>query len=68
MGDGMLVEFASVTDAVQCAVELQEQMAVWNLEVPEDRRIELRIGINLGDVILEGNGDFRTERFVYTVT
>ena len=55
MGDGMLVEFASVTDAVQCAVELQEQMAVWNLEVPQDRRIELRIGINLGDVILEGN-------------
>lgn len=55
MGDGMLVEFASVVDAVECAVELQRQMTERNAEIPRDRRIEFRIGINLGDVILEGD-------------
>ncbi len=55
MGDGTLVEFASVVDAVQCAVEFQGEMAERNAGVPEDRRIELRIGINLGDVILDGD-------------
>ncbi len=55
MGDGTLVEFASVVDAVECAVELQRAMAGRNAEVPRDRRIEFRIGINLGDVILEGD-------------
>ncbi len=54
MGDGALVEFASVVDAVQCAVEIQTAMAERNAEVPEGRRIAFRIGINLGDVIVEG--------------
>src|SRR5262249_44830616 len=50
-GDGLLVEFASIVDAVRCAVEVQHAMAERNAEVAPDRRIELRIGINLGDVI-----------------
>jgi adenylate cyclase len=54
MGDGALVEFASVVDAVQCAVEIQRAMTLRNAEVPEARRIAFRIGINLGDVIVEG--------------
>jgi TolB-like protein/class 3 adenylate cyclase len=52
-GDGLLVEFASVVDAVRCAVEVQGEMALRNAEVPEPRRIEFRIGINLGDIIIE---------------
>ena len=52
-GDGLLVEFASVVDAVRCAVELQREMALRNVEVHEMRRIEFRIGINLGDIIIE---------------
>lgn len=52
-GDGMLVEFPSVVKAVECAAKIQRAMVVRNSEVPEDRRIEFRIGINLGDVILE---------------
>jgi TolB-like protein/class 3 adenylate cyclase len=55
MGDGVLVEFASAVNAVQCAVELQKRMAEANSSVPEARRIILRIGINLGDVIVEGS-------------
>jgi adenylate cyclase len=55
MGDGALVEFASVVDAVQCAAEIQRGMVERNAEVSEDRRIEFRIGINLGDVIVEGD-------------
>jgi adenylate cyclase len=51
IGDGMLAEFASVVDAVACAADIQFRMAERNLEVPADRRIEFRIGINLGDVI-----------------
>jgi len=54
-GDGMLVEFASVVDAVRCAVDLQRGMAERNTEVPTDRRIEFRIGINLGDIIVDGD-------------
>ena len=54
MGDGVLVEFASAVDAVECAVALQEAMDVANAGLPEDTRIILRIGINLGDVIVEG--------------
>src|SRR5690242_12461970 len=50
-GDGILVEFASVVDAVRCAVTLQREMALRNDAVPEERRIEFRIGINLGDII-----------------
>jgi adenylate cyclase len=52
-GDGMLVEFASVVDAVRCAVEVQQAMAERNTDIGADSRIELRIGINLGDVIVE---------------
>ncbi len=55
-GDGMLVEFQSVTDAVKCAVEIQQRMRRRNSDVPQDRRIEFRIGINLGDIIFD-NGD-----------
>ena len=50
-GDGMLVEFASVVDAVRCAVEVQRGMAERNAGVPPDKRIEFRVGINLGDII-----------------
>src|SRR5262245_62305870 len=45
-GDGMLVEFASVVDAVRCAVEVQREMARHNADVPTERRIEFRVGIN----------------------
>jgi TolB-like protein/class 3 adenylate cyclase len=54
-GDGMLVEFASVVDAVRCAVEVQQAMPERNTGAGADHRIELRIGINLGDVIVEGD-------------
>jgi TolB-like protein len=54
-GDGMLVEFPSVVDAVRCAVEVQLAMPERNTSVAADNRIELRIGINLGDVIVEGD-------------
>jgi len=54
-GDNLLAEFASVVDAVQCAVEIQQVLKAKNAEVPEDRRMEFRIGINLGDVIEEGD-------------
>jgi TolB-like protein/class 3 adenylate cyclase len=54
-GDGLLVEFASVVDAVRCAVEVQQAMPERNTDVVADNRIELRIGINLGDVIVEGD-------------
>jgi adenylate cyclase len=53
-GDNMLAEFVSVVDAVQSAVEIQEVIRGKNAELPEDRRMEFRIGINLGDVIEEG--------------
>src|SRR5438270_1667757 len=53
-GDGLLVEFASVVDAVRCAVEVQREMAARNAGVPEDRRVQFRIGINLGDIIKDG--------------
>ncbi len=55
MGDGALVEFSSVVDAVACAVAMQRAIAGRHVETPADRRIELRIGINLGDVIIEGS-------------
>jgi TolB-like protein/class 3 adenylate cyclase len=54
-GDGMLVEFASVVDAVRCAVEIQQAMPERNIGVASDSRIEWRIGINLGDMIVEGD-------------
>ena len=54
MGDGVLIEFASAVDAVECAVQLQQAMQSANAGVPEEMRIVLRIGINLGDVMVEG--------------
>ena len=54
-GDGMLVEFVSVVDAVRCAVEIQRGMLGRNVDVPADRRIEFRIGINVGDIISDDN-------------
>src|SRR5262245_59247482 len=57
-GDGMLVEFRSVVDAVRCAVAIQREMAQRNADVPTARRIEFRVGINLGDVIVEEHDIF----------
>lgn len=56
-GDSVLVEFASAVDATRCAVEIQKEMAERNSVIPEDRRVEFRIGINVGDVIVDGKGD-----------
>ena len=55
MGDGALVEFPSVVEAVQCAVEVQRGVAEHQGKLPEDQRIAFRIGVNLGDVIIEGD-------------
>ena len=55
MGDGALIEFASVVDAVECAVDIQRGMAQRNVDVPEDRRITFRVGVHLGDIIVEGD-------------
>ena len=57
-GDGMLVEFASAVDAARCAVELQRGMAEQNAGVPQDQRIEFRIGIHVGDIIFDDNDIF----------
>src|SRR5205814_6228647 len=56
-GDGALVEFRSVVDAVRCAVEVQNAMIERNAGLPPERRIEFRIGIHLGDVVEESDGD-----------
>ncbi len=56
-GDGSIVEFRSVVDAVNCAIEVQRAMVERNAEVAPDKRIELRIGIHLGDVVEESDGD-----------
>jgi adenylate cyclase len=53
-GDNVLAEFASVVDAVECSVEIQKELKTRNAELPENRRMEFRIGVNLGDVIEEG--------------
>src|SRR5215469_15261651 len=55
MGDGVLLEFPSVVDAVECAVAVQAVMAERNEGVPADRRMLFRIGINLGDILIEGD-------------
>jgi len=55
IGDGLLIEFASIVDAVQCAIEIQNGMMERNADEPEDRRIAFRIGVNIGDVIVEGD-------------
>ncbi len=57
-GDGMLVEFQSVVSAVRCAIEVQTRMARRNLDVPDERRIQFRVGINLGDIIFDGGDIF----------
>src|SRR5262245_27821238 len=57
-GDGMLVEFVSVVDAVRCAVDIQRGMIARNAEVPVERRIEFRVGINVGDIISDGGDIF----------
>ena len=57
-GDGMLVEFASAVDAARCSAEVQRAMAAQNADVPQDVRIELRIGIHVGDIIIDDNDIF----------
>jgi len=57
-GDGALVEYASAVDAVRCAVEIQRAMGERNVTIPEDRRIEFRIGINVGDIIIDDSDIF----------
>ena len=56
-GDGAIVEFRSVVDAVNCAIEIQRAMVERNAEVAPDKRIEFRIGVHLGDVVEESDGD-----------
>ncbi len=56
-GDGSIIEFRSVVDAVRCAIEVQTGLIERNAGVPEDRRIEFRVGIHLGDVVEESDGD-----------
>jgi adenylate cyclase len=56
-GDGSIIEFRSVVDAVRCAIEVQRAMVERNAEVAPDKRIEFRIGIHLGDVVEESDGD-----------
>ncbi len=58
LGDGLLVEFPSVVDAVACAIDIQREMRERNAEIPQERRIEFRIGVNLGDVIFEDDDIF----------
>ena len=60
-GDGLLLVFASVVDAVRCAVEVQREMAERNAGVAPDRRIEFRMGINVGDVIRDGRDIYGDE-------
>lgn len=57
-GDGLLLEFASVVDAISCAVAIQKGMLARNVAVPADRRIVFRIGVNIGDIIIEGQDIF----------
>ena len=57
-GDGLLLEFASVVDAVRCVIEVQTAMAEKTADVPEDRRIAFRIGVNVGDIIIDGDDIF----------
>src|ERR1700740_3022682 len=56
-GDGIIIEFRSVVDAVRCAIEVQNGMVERNAGLPPERRIEFRVGIHLGDVVEESDGD-----------
>ena len=70
-GDGVLIEFASAVDATRCAVEIQRGMTDRNAEVPAERRIDFRIGIHVGDIIVEENdifGDGVTSRLGWKVS
>ena len=55
MGDGLLLEFPSIVAAVECAIAIQKLMVERNADTPEDKRIVYRIGVNLGDVLIEGD-------------
>jgi len=57
-GDGTLVEFASAVDAVRCALAIQQRMAERNVSLPEDRRIDFRLGINVGDIVIDEDDIF----------
>src|SRR6267142_4059747 len=57
-GDGLLVEFASVVDALRCAAEMQAALVEVNAPIPPDRRIAFRIGINVGDIVVEDSDIF----------
>ena len=57
-GDGALVEFASTVDAVRCAIDIQRAMPARNADMPPDKKIEFRIGINVGDIIVDGDDIF----------
>ena len=56
-GDGSIIEFRSVVDAMRCAIEVQSAMVERNAGVPEDKRIQFRVGVHLGDVVEEADGD-----------
>jgi adenylate cyclase len=58
MGDGFLAEFGSIVEAVECAAAIQNQVAQRNADTPQETRIEFRMGVNLGDVIVEGDDLF----------
>ena len=60
-GDGMLIEFPSVVDAGRCALDIQRGMIVRNSAIAQDKRIEFRIGINVGDIIIDGGDIFGDE-------
>src|ERR1700757_1570417 len=60
-GDGILIEFRSVVDAVRCAIEVQSGLIERNAGVPAERRIEFRVGVHLGDVVEEADGDLMGE-------
>jgi adenylate cyclase len=57
-GDGVLVEFASTVDAVRCAISIQRAMPAHNADLPVDKKIEFRIGINVGDIIVDSEDIF----------
>jgi len=62
-GDGLLAEFSSVVDALRCAVDVQRGMAQRNTDVPKERRIEFRIGVNVGDVMIDRGRCARKARY-----
>jgi len=57
-GDGLLVDFLSIVDAVSCAIEIQRSISKFSSSLPDDKRLIMRIGINIGDVIIEDNDIF----------